>query len=225
MVPDGLKRFLEERAGLKPREVPAVLTTFMFVKWATWGIFAAAGVRYRPLQRAFATANRRVNAEVSRRVERGGRMGEAIGRLEERRGDITSQFKRINVSTNTNLSRWEWLGGKYRHYSGILSTQVASYSAFRHISHRFGVEPGPFALGIAEGMILYKLTFLVHAPLELYLVVKMFQKRSGKEEEMSTGETLGREVSDIVDLGVIVYNDDGDEEGFQVVISDPPKPP
>lgn len=141
---------------MKPREVPMVLSTFMAVKWATWGVFAAGGVRYRPLQRAFASANRRVNAEVTRRVEKGGRVGKVIGRLEERRGDITLQFKRINVSTNTNLTTWEWLGGKYRHYSGILSTQVASYSALKHVSRRFGIEPGHFALGIAEGMILYK---------------------------------------------------------------------
>lgn len=68
-----------------------------------------------------------------------------------------------------------------------------------------------------------QLTFLIHAPLELYLVVKMFQKRGMKEDEdMSTGESLGREVSDIIDLGVIVYNDDGDEEGFQVVVADKP---
>ena len=54
---------------------------------------------------------------------------------------------------------------------------------------------------MTEGVILYKLTFLLHAPLELYLVVKYFQSKSssrndhgrrGDRHDDEEGRHLGR---------------------------------
>jgi hypothetical protein len=53
MVFEALHQFLEKRAGLKPSQIPAVLSTFAAVKWATSGAFILAGVKFRPLKRVF----------------------------------------------------------------------------------------------------------------------------------------------------------------------------
>jgi len=71
------------------------------------------------------------------------------------------------------------------------------------------VDPRNLALGVAEGLICYKATFLIHAPLELYLVVKMFQIRE-EEEDMTIGEEVGREVGELLDAVATVY--DGEDE-------------
>mmetsp|Transcript_91220 Transcript_91220/g.254002 ORF Transcript_91220/g.254002 Transcript_91220/m.254002 type:complete len:81 (+) Transcript_91220:710-952(+) len=44
------------------------------------------------------------------------------------------------------------------------------------MSSNLRIEPKGLALGIAEGTILYKFTFLLHAPLELWLIVQLFRR-------------------------------------------------
>lgn len=89
------------------------------------------------------------------------------------------EFNRIHVSSHSKpLTKWEYLGSRYRKYSSIFSESVGSNPIFQNLSRRFGHEPGELALGVAEGLILYKTTFLIHAPLELYLIVKLFQVRN-----------------------------------------------
>lgn len=54
------------------------------------------------------------------------------------------------------------------------------------------VEPTRFALGVAEGMIFYKVTFLIHAPLEFWLIVQFFKQRTDKNREL--GGSIGKSV-------------------------------
>ena len=69
------------------------------------------------------------------------------------------------------------MGENYRKYSKIFGDQVSSNSMFVHVAKAMKSDPTNLALGVAEGLICYKMTFLIHAPLELYLVVKLFQNR------------------------------------------------
>ncbi|GMI24294.1 hypothetical protein TeGR_g8893, partial [Tetraparma gracilis] len=48
-----LDDFLERRAGLSKAQIPWVLSTFLGVKYLTWGAFVLTGARYRPLSRLF----------------------------------------------------------------------------------------------------------------------------------------------------------------------------
>jgi hypothetical protein len=53
MVFEVLKQYLEDRAGLQPSQIPAVLSTFAAVKWATSAVFILGGIKFRPLKRVF----------------------------------------------------------------------------------------------------------------------------------------------------------------------------
>mmetsp|Transcript_5627 Transcript_5627/g.10198 ORF Transcript_5627/g.10198 Transcript_5627/m.10198 type:complete len:228 (-) Transcript_5627:74-757(-) len=208
---DRVKKFLEHRAGLQPKEVPLVLTTFVGVKWSTSLLFILLGVRYRPLNRLFTSSRTRFTSTLKKN-----RSNPSYSPYIKRYDQRTAEFNRIHVSSHTQtLTFYESLGSKYRLISSKMSEAVASSPMFGSISRKFNLEPAPLALGVAEGLLLYKVTFLIHAPLELYFIVKFFQRR--KKEGKTFGQKVGREIGDFVDLGIMVYDDEGEEVGFEVV--------
>lgn len=94
-----------------------------------------------------------------------------------RRFDRNRTAFRGEPSVEQSSKVWTWMGENYRKYSKIFGDQVSSNSMFVHVAKAMKSDPTNLALGVAEGLICYKMTFLIHAPLELYLVVKLFQNR------------------------------------------------
>ena len=83
MLKQRLEKFLNEKCGLSPSQVPSVLSVFVAVKWVTWAGFVAGGVKFRPFKRMFEGGGRRFdralidNEGVNSRFAkvRGGRSG------------------------------------------------------------------------------------------------------------------------------------------------------
>ncbi len=73
------------------------------------------------------------------------------------------------------LTWFEWFGLKYFKYSQILTNKMAKSPNFKKFAQYFGQEPGPLALGVAEGYLLYKATYPIHVGLQLYGLVKYAQ--------------------------------------------------
>ncbi len=76
---------------------------------------------------------------------------------------------------NAPLTWFEWCGLKYFKYSKILTNKMAKSPKFKTFAQYFGQEPGPLALGVAEGYLLYKVTYPIHVGLQLYGLVKYTQ--------------------------------------------------
>jgi hypothetical protein len=215
-----IETFLKERAGLDPTDLSLALTTIISVKYATFFLFVAGGVRYRPLGKLF--------ANVGRRTKR--KFGEALERDVENKS-WTAEFRR-SVKTNAQAFKgstpkapptpplplqsapnsfssraFEWVGLKYRHYSVLLSSKVSANPLFARFSKTIGLEPTFFAIGVAEGMLLYKATVLIHFPLEIYGVCKYFQYKAKRRRRKNS-----LDVKKATEIEILLKNNDKLEE-------------
>jgi hypothetical protein len=220
-----LDDFLKKRAHLSASEIPWVASTFLAVKYLTWCGFVAGGIRYKPLTRLFRTADFRSRAKDAFDVSlknNADNMSMTSNTL-RRFNSYNKDFKRGKAKElhKTDHTWFEYAGMKYSHYSKVFAEKMQKNKTFNNFSSIVGIHPKDLALGVAEGMLLYKATFLLHAPLELFLVVKWAQARSKRwilederktEEkgEKSVGESVGEAVGDMIDLVGIAYVDEGD---------------
>mmetsp|Transcript_19263 Transcript_19263/g.41971 ORF Transcript_19263/g.41971 Transcript_19263/m.41971 type:complete len:302 (-) Transcript_19263:66-971(-) len=74
---------------------------------------------------------------------------------------------------------YAWLSDKYWHLSEKLQKAAQNNSVWSSVTSRLGGDPKGLALGIAEGTIFYKVTYLLHAPLELWLIAQLFRRHRG----------------------------------------------
>lgn len=72
-----------------------------------------------------------------------------------------------------------WLSANYWKLSDKLESAASSGRVSSFLSNNLHLNPRGFAMGVAEGTILYKSTFLLHAPFQLYLIVQLFKRRRG----------------------------------------------
>lgn len=149
-VKDRVVPFLQSK-GLEASDVPKVLGTFITLKYATWTAFVIIGARYQPLSKLF------------------------------------RQPTRAAWSSNTSV-RWREaaaqsrVGAWYRETTQRLAGRLGDGGNSRmleFISRACGVKDARYlALGMAEGMILYKLTFPVHGPAEFLLSAEYYRQRN-----------------------------------------------
>mmetsp|Transcript_38600 Transcript_38600/g.86933 ORF Transcript_38600/g.86933 Transcript_38600/m.86933 type:complete len:297 (+) Transcript_38600:131-1021(+) len=74
---------------------------------------------------------------------------------------------------------YAWTSARYWQLSDKLESAASSSRVWRALSSQLRVDPKGLAMGIAEGTILYKVTFLLHAPLELLFIVQLFRRYRG----------------------------------------------
>lgn len=70
-----------------------------------------------------------------------------------------------------------WSSEKYWYLSDKLRTSAEQSPIWSLLSRSLGSNPKGLAIGIAEGVLVYKLTFPVHGPLLLYLIAQGFRLR------------------------------------------------
>jgi len=70
-----------------------------------------------------------------------------------------------------------WSSQKYWYFSDKLRTSAERSPIWSLLSRALGSNPKGLAIGIAEGVLVYKLTFPVHGPLLLYLIAQGFRWR------------------------------------------------
>jgi len=87
-------------------------------------------------------------------------------------------LKAREAFSRAKSSSWYgWASDKYWYLSDKLSAAAHRSRFWSAVSATLRVNPSNLALGFAEGTILYKFTFLLHAPLELWLIVKLFKQQ------------------------------------------------
>mmetsp|Transcript_14104 Transcript_14104/g.28951 ORF Transcript_14104/g.28951 Transcript_14104/m.28951 type:complete len:212 (-) Transcript_14104:2-637(-) len=205
MIPSSLTEFLESRAGLQPSKIPSVLSVFVAVKWATSAVFVLGGIRWRPLKRVFGEGEKRLNKAIIKNRDNEGKLANNLRKFDRSRNAFRGDQEQYHGIEQTSKA-WVWMGENYRKYSKVIGDKVSGNALFRKVAKVTNSDPTNLALGVAEGLICYKATFLIHAPLELYLIVKMFQRR--KVEDLTIGEEVGREVGELLDAVVTVYEED-----------------
>ena len=181
-----LERFLKENCGLEPSQVPHVIGTFVGLKYVVWSGFAVVGARYQPVSRFL--------------VRKLGKMQMPKGAEKARKafndGYIEQKYKIVKDEPSSWFVR---LGRSYQHHTSNLADRVSQNALWIRVSQSIRQDPRYLAVGLAEGMILYKLFIPIHIPLTLYFIVLYYRERADllnketeKEEENVEGafETL-----------------------------------
>ncbi|KAF4665722.1 hypothetical protein FOL47_004462 [Perkinsus chesapeaki] len=74
-------------------------------------------------------------------------------------------------------------GRKMFEWSDKFADRAAKAWLWRSVADVFHIPPKVFAWDVAEAFVTYKLTFIFHAPLELYIIVKWFKARRANIDE------------------------------------------
>lgn len=173
-VPASVQRYLHS-IGLAPVDVPNVIATFVACKYATLASFVLVCARWRPvttqLQKAAASTK---NQERLVRLYQNSRLARRV----TRRG---SQFRerwekrKHALQANAMYRRWStW----YLEKTGKLSERVAANYLWALLSRRvFLSDPKFLAVGVAEGIILCKLTVPIHVPVVFWVSAMYWKQR------------------------------------------------
>ncbi len=90
-------------------------------------------------------------------------------------GYIEQKYKIVRSEPSSLLVR---LGRSYQHHTSNLASRVAENALWIRISKSIRQDPRYLAVGLAEGMIMYKLLIPIHIPLTLYFIVLYYQERA-----------------------------------------------
>lgn len=186
MFLDRLEIFLQEKCRVKAKDVPAILATFVTAKYFVWMGFVVTGAKFKPIsklvvQRILPSMAASVQSSSSQ-VAKGAikaRKEFVDGLKEQKYGKCA-----INPATDSFLVR---LGRRYQYYSERLGEQVARNGTWKKVSGWIRQDPRHLAVGIAEGMIFYKVMIPVHIPLTLYVIIHYYQMT--EEEEDGVAQT------------------------------------
>merc|ERR1712060_7535 len=72
---------------------------------------------------------------------------------------------------------YRWATANYWFLSDKMRTLAERIRLWLTLARTMGTDPAFLALGIAEGTLLFKLTFMFHMPLELWLTVQIFKQQ------------------------------------------------
>eukprot|EP00930_Biecheleria_cincta_P047865 TRINITY_DN33260_c0_g1_i1.p1 TRINITY_DN33260_c0_g1~~TRINITY_DN33260_c0_g1_i1.p1 ORF type:complete len:206 (-),score=34.85 TRINITY_DN33260_c0_g1_i1:215-832(-) len=167
MVGQRLKNYIQSW-GLAAEDAPKVVTAFVGAKYVTLGGFIALGTRYQPLRRLFP---RKMKAQSLSFVER---VKKRLSRFSRRR-HLEEEEERL---LRQKWGGWYmWTSDKYWHLADGLRESSQKSLIMSALSRHLGADTSRLALGLAEGVLLCKATFIVWAPLELCVIVNFFKSR------------------------------------------------
>mmetsp|Transcript_161359 Transcript_161359/g.286096 ORF Transcript_161359/g.286096 Transcript_161359/m.286096 type:complete len:335 (-) Transcript_161359:116-1120(-) len=91
-------------------------------------------------------------------------------------------FKQLQMNRHAHFrvatkSWYSWISARYWRLADKLETAAANNMTWRTLSINLGLAPKGFAVGIAEGTILYKVTFPLTAPVTLCVIMQFFKRR------------------------------------------------
>jgi len=196
---DRLERYLQSK-GLEEKDVPKVLGWFVVVKYSTWLVFVCIGIRCQPLTKAFRRARVKGRARFIQELERIDHMESDYAKrfkqadkrrkaLKEWRSNVSDSMQKQRQTMSKRMLRhrdiltkkdepgwYRWVGDKYNHHSQNLADKLASYESWTWFAQALHQNPQSLAIGAAEGVILYKMTFVITAPISLWIITKFFQK-------------------------------------------------
>jgi len=128
-------------------------------------------------------------APLQRRAS-SGRLGRMRLKL---RADIADKTRRA-LDRAKSSSWYEWFARHYWSLSDKLADKAQQSRFWSLVSAGLRVQPKDLALGFAEGTILFKFTVLIHAPLELWLIVKLFKQHRAMLTAAAAPEVSGEHV-------------------------------
>eukprot|EP00929_Paragymnodinium_shiwhaense_P038889 TRINITY_DN20488_c1_g1_i1.p1 TRINITY_DN20488_c1_g1~~TRINITY_DN20488_c1_g1_i1.p1 ORF type:complete len:323 (+),score=78.44 TRINITY_DN20488_c1_g1_i1:59-1027(+) len=120
MVGKALEAYIES-CGLAPKDVPAAVSLFVGMKYATLGTFVALGVRYRPLSRVFVKERRaawlqkhqlRFDAAQARYPDAAARFQAARAKVKDATEARLSTVRARMQSARDAKERWQAVGSR-----------------------------------------------------------------------------------------------------------------
>ncbi len=177
MFLDRLERFLKDKCGLEPSQVPKVIGTFIGLKYVVWSGFLVVGARYQPVTRFFVRKMKNVPIQMPKRA--------TDARKAFNDGYIEQKYK---ITKDAPSSLFVRLGRSYQHHTSILAEKVAANSLWVLISRSIRQDPRYLAVGLAEGLVMYKLMIPIHIPVTLYLLVIYYQQKAERDAFLLQGQ-------------------------------------
>mmetsp|Transcript_72624 Transcript_72624/g.143977 ORF Transcript_72624/g.143977 Transcript_72624/m.143977 type:complete len:259 (-) Transcript_72624:63-839(-) len=209
MVGQRLQGYLQS-CGLEAADVPKVVGSFMMAKYSTWATFVFVGIRAQPLRRlvrprpppswlrrhhlqlmsAWDRAKERYGKgqlarHSSSRHTGGNRHASSNGHRSPIRKQLNVHLRQSwqrNVQRAKASNWYGWASEKYWYASDMLSSTAQKNRLWSMVAAALHMKPGSLALGLAEGTILFKLTFPLTGPLSLWLIVCFFRRHAVEEQ-------------------------------------------
>jgi hypothetical protein len=179
--------------GLEVSDIPKVTGVFVTAKYGTLVACLAVGARFQPLRRLFLARHRVLGLDSTRPWAlrlRQARMGRVSHTLSVARSGVAQARERLRTERlrlmerrrpDTRLSpkdSWHaWASAKYWNLFDRLERAASRSRVWTYFSGILHINPKSLAMSVAEGFLLYKVTFLLLAPLELWLIVQYFKGR------------------------------------------------
>jgi len=176
---DRLERFLKDKCGLEPSQVPKVIGTFVGLKYIVWSGFLVVGAKYQPVTRFFVRKLGKMQIQMPRSAQK--------ARKAFNDGYIEQKYK---ISTDEPTSLFVRLGRSYQHHTSNLANKVAQNALWVRISKSIRQDPRYLAVGLAEGLVMYKVLIPVHIPITLYCIVLYYQEEAKREAQRQQGEQI-----------------------------------
>uniref|UniRef100_A0A7S1A2A6 Uncharacterized protein n=1 Tax=Noctiluca scintillans TaxID=2966 RepID=A0A7S1A2A6_NOCSC len=187
--------------GLEVSDIPKVTGALVTAKYGTLVAWMVVGARYQPMRRMFLArhrvlgirntvrpwAQRQAKMAYVRRVShtlsvaKSG-VAHARERLRER-----LRLRRPDTRLSPKNSWHAWASAKYWTLFDKLEKSASRSRLWKYFAGVLQVDPKN-AMGVAEGFLLYKVTFLLIAPLELWLIVKYFKRKHVVASRPSEGD-------------------------------------
>lgn len=157
-------KWLIEEWGRTRRQVPSPVK---------WGGSRSTAARF---DEAWAAAKSQYRTAKARCRDTKGRWSAGAFLLAQH---ILRAQKQMPQNIVTQQATWHaWTSARYWQLSDKLEKAAAKNIIWTSVSTTFKLDPKGLARGLAEGTILYKFTFPLHAPLLLWITVTFFRQRS-----------------------------------------------
>merc|ERR1712176_801550 len=116
----------------------------------------------------------------------------------------------VREQRRANKTTFEKVSETYRTYADKYAERLAEYRVWAWFAKTLAQDPKKLALGVAEGIILSKLTFPIYGTIGFYISMRCYQRR---EEDISEEPMMRRHSQKLLDIeGALTSKNDVVEE-------------
>jgi len=147
--------------GVKPIDIPIAIGLFKLTAYGTWFAATAVCIRYRPIRYFF-------------------RSGVPRTALEKTRRKIPNLWRRMEngvLHTADRVAEWRITQNLLGRLAEVRRRRSESQARYRARARR------NLGMGIAEGVLLYKTTFPIWAPLYFFLILRYYSNKNLQDYE------------------------------------------
>jgi len=146
--------------GVNPINIPIAIGVFKIVTYTTWAVVTAVCIKWRPVSRFF----------------RAGLPREGLEHIKVKIPNAWQRFEGIVNHTADKVSEWRVT----QKFFGRMNVKQESFEETASYKARARRNLG---LGVAEGVLMYKLIFPIWAPLYFYAIAQYYYKMNRTPRE------------------------------------------